>query len=73
MTEGKRKAYAMILLTQMMFERCSNDVLLPQNDVRTRANLGMAFIIEYDFAAITKGYDKKEFENKRSDKTFKYE
>jgi len=36
----------MILLTQMMFERCSNDVLLTQNDVRTRASLGMAHIIE---------------------------
>jgi len=36
----------MILLKQMMFERCSNDVLLSQNDVRTRANLGMALIIE---------------------------
>ena len=45
-TEGKRKAYAMILLKQMMLERCSNDVLLPQNDVRPRASLGMALIIE---------------------------
>jgi len=36
----------MILLTQMMFEHYSNDVLLTQNDVRTRANLGMALIIE---------------------------
>ena len=27
-TEGKRKAYAMIMLKQMMLERCSNDVLL---------------------------------------------
>ena len=40
----------MILLTQMMFEHYSNDVLLTQNDVRTRANLGMARIIEYGFA-----------------------
>ena len=39
-------ACAMILLTQMMFERCSNDALLAQNDIRTRANLGMARIIE---------------------------
>jgi len=36
----------MILLMQMMFERCSNDVLLAQNDIRTRANLGMALIVE---------------------------
>ena len=42
----KPVGFVMILLTQMMFERCSNDVLLPQNDVRTRANLGMALIIE---------------------------
>ena len=26
----------MILLVQMMFERCSNDVLLAQNDVRPK-------------------------------------
>ena len=38
-------AHKMILLTQMMFKRCLNDVLLMQNDVRTRANLGMALII----------------------------
>ena len=56
MTEDKRKAYAMILLTQMMFERCSNDVLLPQNDVRTRANLGMALIIYTPCGVITYVY-----------------
>ena len=46
----KAVGFVMILLTQMMFEHYSNDVLLTQNDVRTRANLGMARIIEYGFA-----------------------
>ena len=40
----------MMLLTQMMFEHYSNDVLLAQNDVHTRANLGMARIIEKPLA-----------------------
>ena len=43
---AKAVGFAMILLKQMIFVRCTNDVLLAQNDVRTRANLGMARIIE---------------------------
>ena len=46
----------MILLMQMMFERCSNDVLLAQNDIRTRANLGMALIIYTPCGVITYVY-----------------
>ena len=41
--------------------------------MRTRARLGMALIIEYGFAANAKGDEKKEFENKHSDKAFSCE
>ena len=41
--------------------------------MRTRARLGMALIIEYGFASNAKGDEKKEFENKHSDKAFRCE